>query len=165
MTFRACRSIACFAAIAMLAAAPGCATGPAATSPANAPGAPAAARSVGSQAAEVALAQLGVPYRYGGQTPASGFDCSGLVHYAYLQVGKALPRTTRALWDRTETVPPRQLAVGDLLFFSIEGKMQHVGLYIGDDRFVHAPSSGKTVSVGSLDSAFYRHALLRAGRP
>jgi cell wall-associated NlpC family hydrolase len=53
---------------------------------------------------------------------------------------------------------------GDLLFFSIEGKMSHVGMYVGDGRFVHAPQSGRSVSVASLDSPFYRKALLRAGR-
>jgi cell wall-associated NlpC family hydrolase len=57
------------------------------------------------------------------------------------------------------------MQVGDVLFFSIEGKMSHVGLYLGDGRFVHAPSTGRTVSVASLTSAFYRDALIRAGRP
>lgn len=119
---------------------------------------------VGQQAAQVALRQLGVPYRYGGQSPA-GFDCSGLVHYSYIKAGKPVPRTTTALWAGTRPVKRQDMEIGDLVFFSIEGKMSHVGLYIGDDRFVHAPSSGKTVSVQSLSSDFYRAAFLRAGRP
>jgi len=115
-------------------------------------------------AAQIALQQVGVPYRYGGQSP-SGFDCSGLVHYSYRQAGKAVPRTTAQLWSGTTPVASPEMQVGDVLFFSIEGKMSHVGLYLGDGRFVHAPSSGSTVSVASLSSAFYRDALIRAGRP
>lgn len=104
-----------------------------------------------------------MPYRFGGQAP-SGFDCSGLVHYSYLHAGKPVPRTTRQLWNHTDAVSRSDLQRGDLLFFEIDGKMQHVGMYIGDDRFVHAPSSGKRVQVASLDWDFYSDALLRAGR-
>jgi len=116
------------------------------------------------QAVAVAMQQLGVPYRYGGASP-QGFDCSGLVFYAYSQVGKSLPRTTATLWTQTEPVARRNLRAGDILFFRISGKMSHVGLYIGKDRFVHAPSSGKVVTVASLRSEFYDDALIRAGRP
>ena len=119
--------------------------------------------SLGDRAAAIALQQVGTPYRYGGQTP-SGFDCSGLVHYAYGQAGRSVPRTTGALWSRTRPVPRDQLRTGDLLFFSIDGKMQHVGLYVGDGRFAHAPSSGRTVTVESLSADFYRQAFLRGGR-
>ena len=118
----------------------------------------------GRIAAQIALQQVGVPYRYGGQSP-SGFDCSGLVHYSYSQAGKAVPRTTAQLWSGTMPVSSSDMQAGDVLFFSIAGKMSHVGLYLGDGRFVHAPSTGKTVSVESLSSAFYRDALIRAGRP
>lgn len=120
--------------------------------------------SVGEQAAAVARGQVGVPYRYGGSS-VRGFDCSGLVQYAYAAAGKRLPRTTGAMWRATRAVPRDDLRVGDLLFFSIEGKMSHVGLYLGDGRFVHAPSSGRHVTVASLDSVFYRGAFLRGGRP
>ncbi|NNC76981.1 MAG: C40 family peptidase [Woeseiaceae bacterium] len=120
--------------------------------------------SVGERAVSIAVAQIGVPYRYGGQAP-SGFDCSGLVHYSYLRAGKSIPRTTGQLWKNANTVQPSEMQAGDLLFFSINGKMQHVGMYIGDDQFVHAPSTGKHVQVASLDSDFYQNALLRAGRP
>jgi cell wall-associated NlpC family hydrolase len=112
----------------------------------------------------VALQQVGVPYRYGGTTP-NGFDCSGLVQYSYSRVGKSLPRTTNALWKSAQPVSQNQMRAGDLLFFNIAGKMSHVGMYIGDDRFVHAPSTGKVVSVASLRSDYYRKALIRAGRP
>ena len=119
---------------------------------------------VGERAAAVALQQVGVPYRYGGSTP-SGFDCSGLVHYSYANAGKSVPRTTAALWNDLTPVQNRNMRVGDLLFFSISGKMSHVGMYLGGGRFVHAPSSGKVVSVESLGSDFYRQAFIRAGRP
>ena len=107
---------------------------------------------------------LGVPYRYGGSGP-SGFDCSGLVHYSYSRAGASVPRTTGQLWDSTTRVDRADLRPGDLIFFSINGKMQHVGMYIGDDEFVHAPSSGKQVSVASLSTTYYRSAFLRGGRP
>jgi cell wall-associated NlpC family hydrolase len=119
---------------------------------------------MGARAAAVALQQVGVPYRYGGST-TRGFDCSGLVQYSYGRAGKNVPRTTTQLWSATSTVRRADLQVGDLLFFNIEGKMSHVGMYIGGQQFVHAPSSGKTVTVGRLTSAYYSAAFIRAGRP
>ena len=119
---------------------------------------------VGEIAAAVALDQVGVPYRYGGSSP-TGFDCSGLVQYSYSRAGKRIPRTTGQLWSSTAVVAGSELRIGDVLFFNIDGKMSHVGLYLGGRRFVHAPSSGRAVSVASLDSPYYRSAFLRAGRP
>ena len=119
---------------------------------------------VGEIAAAVALDQVGTPYRYGGSSP-NGFDCSGLVQYSYFRAGKRVPRTTGQLWSSTAAVDRNELRIGDVLFFKVEGKMSHVGLYLGGRRFVHAPSSGRAVSVASLDSPFYKSALLRAGRP
>ena len=121
-------------------------------------------RPIGERAAIVALSQVGVPYRYGGST-RSGFDCSGLVQYSYGQAGKRIPRTTGQLWSSSSTVARSELQAGDLLFFKIEGKMSHVGLYLGEQQFVHAPSSGRTVSVEKLTSPFYSSALIRVGRP
>lgn len=121
------------------------------------------ARSPGAKAAAVALDQVGVRYRYGGNGP-QGFDCSGLVHYAYRQAGVSVPRTTGDLWAAAADVDRNDLRAGDILFFRIEGKMSHVGMYLGERRFVHAPQSGRRVSVASLDAPFYRTALLRAGR-
>ena len=119
---------------------------------------------MGSRAAAVALQQVGVPYLYGGST-TGGFDCSGLVQYSYSRAGKSVPRTTSQLWSASSTVRREDLQVGDLLFFNIEGKMSHVGMYIGEQRFVHAPSSGRTVTVGKLTSPYYSSAFIRAGRP
>jgi cell wall-associated NlpC family hydrolase len=119
--------------------------------------------SPGHRAAVVALEQVGVPYRYGGQSPR-GFDCSGLVHYAYQHAGVSIPRTTTQLWTAARPVAGDELRAGDLLFFRIDGKMSHVGLYLGDQQFVHAPQSGRTVAVASLEAPFYRQALIRGGR-
>lgn len=115
------------------------------------------------RAATIAAGQVGKPYRYGGATPA-GFDCSGLVHYAYGRVGVATPRTTSALWRSLQPIQKSSLAVGDVLFFDIEGKVAHVGVYLGQGRFVHAPSSGRNVTFANLDSGYYRQAFVRAGR-
>jgi murein DD-endopeptidase len=120
--------------------------------------------STGARAAAVALEQVGVPYRYGGAT-RSGFDCSGLVQFSYQHAGKSLPRTTGQLWSSTAAVRRDDLQVGDLLFFSIEGKMSHVGMYVGRQKFVHAPSSGRAVTVAKLTSPFYASAFIRGGRP
>ena len=116
------------------------------------------------RAVAVAMQQVGVPYQFGGSTPR-GFDCSGLVHYSYAQVGRSVPRTTATLWSGLRPISRSDMQVGDVLFFEISGKMSHVGLYIGRDQFVHAPSSGKSVSVDSLRSSFYSRAFVRAGRP
>lgn len=118
---------------------------------------------VAERAAAVALQQVGAAYRYGGASPA-GFDCSGLVQYAYREAGKKLPRTTGQLWDTAGSVADDELQVGDLLFFRFDGKLSHVAIYVGDSRFVHAPSTGKRVSVDSLDAEYYRRALVRGGR-
>jgi len=121
-------------------------------------------QSLGERAAAVALEQVGVPYRFGGTT-TSGFDCSGLVQFSYRNAGKSVPRTTGQLWTSSTSVDRDDIQAGDLLFFSFEGKMSHVGMYVGKQQFVHAPSSGRTVTVANLTSPFYASALVRAGRP
>lgn len=158
-------------AITVLGLASACSWAPVAAPHAAPPGSSAAAGSsavvhggVGERAAAIALNQIGVPYRYGGSSPR-GFDCSGLVQYSYSRAGKRVPRTTGQLWSSTAAVARHELRVGDVLFFEIAGKMSHVGLYLGGRRFVHAPSSGRAVTVASLDSPFYEDAFLRAGRP
>jgi cell wall-associated NlpC family hydrolase len=118
----------------------------------------------GEQAAVVAVRQLGIPYRYGGST-TQGFDCSGLVQYAYAQAGTHIPRTTAQQWRQLRPIGKDKLRVGDLLFFNIDGKIAHVGLYLGSRRFVHAPASGRAVSIAELDSGYYRQVFVRGGRP
>lgn len=115
-------------------------------------------------AVSVAKRMLGKPYRYGGASPQRGFDCSGLVHYAFGQAGILAPRTTQTLYRTTFSVEPDALMEGDLLFFRIEGKISHVAIYVGDRTFLHAPSSGKKVSYASLDTPYWRDRLVKAGR-
>ena len=114
-------------------------------------------------AATVAQQQLGVDYRYGGAEPG-GFDCSGLVHYAYRQAGVQVPRTTAGLWRRARDIGSEAPRPGDVLFFSFGGKPSHVGIYVGDDFFVHAPSTGKTVTTVHMSDRFYAGRLRRIGR-
>jgi cell wall-associated NlpC family hydrolase len=118
----------------------------------------------GEQAAVIAVRQIGIPYRYGGST-TEGFDCSGLVQYAYAKAGTHIPRTTAQQWQQLRPIGKDKLRVGDLLFFNIDGKIAHVGLYLGSRRFVHAPASGREVSIAELDSGYYRQAFVRGGRP
>lgn len=115
-------------------------------------------------AAITAASQVGVPYRYGG-ADESGFDCSGLVHFAYRRAGKQVPRTTGSLWRTLPRVPTAKLRVGDVLFFRISGKVSHVGMYLGGRQFVHAPQSGRSVSIAKLDSPYYSQVYIGAGRP
>ncbi len=102
-----------------------------------------------------ALGLVGTPYRWGGNTPEGGFDCSGLVGYVFLDAARLyLPRTTREIAKFDADVPPRdRLAPGDLVLF---GKPTfHVGIYVGEGRFVHAPSTGGTVRLDRLDNPYW----------
>ncbi|BCO32482.1 hypothetical protein TspCOW1_25850 [Thiohalobacter sp. COW1] len=107
---------------------------------------------------------LGHPYRYGGESPQLGFDCSGLVYFSHRQLGIEVPRTTRDQRRRSRAVPLQALQPGDLVFFDLsDTKTRHVGIYIGGGRFIHAPTSGKRVSVSSLDNPYWRRHLAGAG--
>lgn len=107
---------------------------------------------------------LGTPYRFGGTTPR-GFDCSGLVFYSYRKAGITVPRTTREQYQIAQPVPEDQLQPGDLLFFQLgKSGVSHVGIYMGDGNFIHAPSTGKRVAQASLSNPFWRHRFVRAGR-
>lgn len=107
---------------------------------------------------------LGVPYRYGGASP-SGFDCSGLVSYAYRSAGIRVPRTSGEQFLQSSRVSMQNLQPGDILFFRLSPpKVSHVAIYDRDGRFIHAPSSGKRVSYASLDNPYWRKHLVGAGR-
>ena len=107
---------------------------------------------------------LGVAYRFGGADPR-GFDCSGLVQYSYKQAGLRLPRTTQALFRASQLVDPKHLQAGDLVFFTISSKkIAHVGIYADNNRFIHAPSSGKGVSYASLENPYWKNRLVAVGR-
>lgn len=110
-----------------------------------------------------ALDMLGTPYRYGGSSPR-GFDCSGLVYYSHRQAGIPVPRTALEQRRQARPVSRQTLQPGDLVFFRLEGsKVNHVGIYAGDGRFVHAPSSGKSVSMASLDNPYWRQHWIGSG--
>lgn len=106
------------------------------------------ASSLGRRAVQIAAAELGAPYRYGGSSP-SGFDCSGLVAYVYGKLGVRLPHNAAAQYGYGRAVDRGHLRPGDLVFFHGLG---HVGLYVGRGRIIHAPQSGERVEIQSLAS-------------
>jgi cell wall-associated NlpC family hydrolase len=108
----------------------------------------------------VALSEVGTPYVWGGGSPG-GFDCSGLVAYAYGQEGVSLPHSSYAQYNDGTAVSRSQLQPGDLVFFDGVG---HVGIYIGGDQFVHAPHTGDVVKVSNLDSGWYASTYVGARR-
>jgi peptidoglycan DL-endopeptidase CwlO len=112
------------------------------------------------QAAQIALGYSGVPYRWGGSTPA-GFDCSGLVSYVYGQLGVQLPHSAAAQYGYGSPVPRDQLQAGDLVFFD---NLNHVGIYIGGDEFVDAPHTGTVVRIDSLSDPWYSSRYVGARR-
>jgi murein DD-endopeptidase len=119
---------------------------------------------LGARAAGYALHLIGAPYRYGGSTPR-GFDCSGLVQYSYARAGVWVPRSTKEQRRSSQPLPVADLLPGDLLFFNERGKRgSHVALYVGNGRFVHAPSTGKHVQLATLRDPYWRHHLLEARR-
>ena len=125
----------------------GCARTPVANPPAS---------SASRDATEVAASMVGKPYRYGGSTP-QGFDCSGLVYFSFQRAGIQVPRSTERLRKQGQPVATAHATRGDLLFFNQEGRYSsHVGIYLGNNRFVHAPSSGKRVRVDSLTDPYWR---------
>jgi cell wall-associated NlpC family hydrolase len=113
-----------------------------------------------------AMALLGTPYRWGGSEPDKGFDCSGLVGYVFRNaLGIELPRVSREMAKSGELVADRaKLSAGDLVFFGRRGRVDHVGIYVGEGRFVHAPSRGKDVQVSSLETGYWSHKFMEARR-
>lgn len=159
--------IACLAAVAVLAA--GCGDlpphpapiAPPAVPPAVSPG---AQTGTGAVIVRVAASLIGTRYEFGGADEA-GFDCSGLVLYVHERVGLGLPRTAAAQQHAALPVPLTQLQPGDLVFFSSDGQLvDHVGIYTGFGRFIHAPHAGVAVSYAELGSAYYARHLVGAGR-
>jgi cell wall-associated NlpC family hydrolase len=119
---------------------------------------------LGGAIAEVAMDLVGTPYLYGGTDPLEGFDCSGLVYYVYGQAGYSVPRTSREQFRAARKISVDDADPGDLVFFQDQTKLSHVGIYLGEGRFVHAPASGENVAVGSLDSQYYQEQLVAVGR-
>lgn len=105
-----------------------------------------------------AIESLGTPYRWGGHTPGQGFDCSGLVLYAYQAAGIPVPRTARQQFRQGRRINRHHLLPGDLVFFTIPDKKNnfHVGIYAGGHRFIHAPGRGRPVTVNDLRNPYFR---------
>jgi cell wall-associated NlpC family hydrolase len=114
--------------------------------------------------AQLAVAFIGTPYQFGG-ADAAGFDCSGLARFVHERAGLAIPRTAAEQQRTAHPVPLAELAPGDLVFFRIRRRgIDHVGVYAGGGRFVHAPRAGQTVAYGDLSRGFYARHLVSAGR-
>ncbi|HMJ77675.1 MAG TPA: NlpC/P60 family protein, partial [Iamia sp.] len=132
---------------------------PAPPSPSPAPPAPAPPASGAEGAIAAARSVIGTPYRWAGASPQEGFDCSGLIMWAYAQVGRSLPHSSRALYSMSRRISVDQLQPGDLVFYN--SPVSHVGLYIGGGQMIHAPHTGSTVQIQSIH---YWSALSGGGR-
>ena len=104
-----------------------------------------------------ALSLTGIQYKYGGNSPATGFDCSGFVRYVFRNAANlSLPPTARAIAQIGKSVKKDELQPGDLVFFNtLKSAFSHVGIYLGDNKFIHAPSKGKAVQVESMQNSYW----------
>ena len=110
-----------------------------------------------NQLVKAAHSYKGVPYKWGGNSVKSGFDCSGLTRAVYRLNGLDLPRVSRDQYRSGKSVKISKLQKGDLVFFMTSGsRINHVGVYIGDGKFIHAPSAGKTVRIANLHSSYWK---------
>ena len=119
---------------------------------------------VGSTIASLAIGMVGTRYRFGGADPKHGFDCSGLVFYSYTQAGYSVPRTAQEQFRQARKIALRDANAGDLIFFRDQAQLSHVGIYLGEGQFVHAPASGQNVAIAKLDTPYYRQHLVAIGR-
>lgn len=160
-THRACHALWAMGAVCAALLLGGCGSAPVARPAVEVPGggfpragqpAPDAAQAVTLHA----LGLVGTPYRYGGNTPESGFDCSGLIGYVFWHSARtATPRTVTQLSGWGQSVPRDGLRTGDLVVFQSRGRATHAGIYVGEGRFVHAPSTGGTVRLDHLGGRYW----------
>ena len=107
---------------------------------------------------------LNKEYRPGEEEPASGFDCSGLSQFVYSEAGVSIPRTSRAQYFGSRRLTINEIEPADLVFFSTNGAgPSHVGIFIGDGKFIHSPAAGKKVQVSSMDNSYWQKNFFRAG--
>ncbi len=113
---------------------------------------------------KIAKSTIGVPYRWGGDSPQRGFDCSGLMSYVHKNaLGLKIPRTAAQQRDNSRTINYAQLQPGDMLFFKTGKNTNHVGVYIGGRKFIHAPAGGKRVKIASMDSSYWFKRFVKFG--
>ena len=119
-----------------------------------------------TELAMTAMTLIGVHYKYGGNSPETGIDCSGLVRYVFKEAwGTTLPRTSLELSRVGEEVERDELQPGDLVFYSTRRRnYSHVGIYLGDNKFIHAPSSGKTVRIDNMEQGYWKNRFNGARR-
>ncbi len=153
--------------IMLIAALAGCSSAPQISPQASARSSVSVEKStdtLGGLIADRALDMIGIPYRYGGQSPDSGFDCSGLAYFAYHEAGVDIPRVSQDQFKLARKISYTDIRDGDLIFFQDQSKLSHVGIYVGDGMFVHAPSTGKSVSIASMSAPYYQRHLIAVGR-
>jgi len=122
-------------------------------------------RDMGAIAARTAERFVGIPYRWGGENVVDGMDCSGFVRAVYNLCGLSIPRTSRDQFKAGESVAKEQLQDGDLVFFGSSGEaINHVGIYVGNGRFVHAPRRGEEIRVASVDESYFEKRFVGARR-
>jgi cell wall-associated NlpC family hydrolase len=157
-------------AVATAAGLAACAAAPRAEAPAPVAPPRAAAEeqpavlNLGGAVAELAADMVGARYRLGGTNPVQGFDSSGLAFYAYDQAGYPIPRTSEDQFRAAHKIALADATAGDLFFFQDQAKLSHVGIYLGDGLFVHAPETGRQVSVARIDAPYYQEHLIAVGR-
>lgn len=112
----------------------------------------------------IARDTIGTPYKWGGNSPQKGFDCSGLMTYIHTNaLGMKIPRTAAQQRDNSKTISYAQLQPGDMLFFKTSRTSNHVGIYIGNRQFIHAPSGGKRVKITTMDSSYWFKRFVKFG--
>ena len=113
---------------------------------------------------DAAYASLGIPYKYGGNNPARGLDCSSLMQFILKRAtGVKLPRTAAAQRDKSKTIALQELQPGDLLFFKINPRTNHVGIYIGHGKFIHASSSNRKAVIASMELPYWKKRFVKFG--
>ena len=147
------------AALLVLLIATGCAKHPSATSPVG------QGKATGQGICETARSKIGVRYKAGGTKPSTGFDCSGFVCWTFAQHGINLPRTSKEQAKAGTTINKKELRPGDLVVFKISSRTgTHSGIYSGNGKFIHSPSSGKTVCEESMNAPYWKSRFLTARR-